>query len=90
MRAALQASPVKGVLLIGATAPQLQEALAGLPVSAVGTLERAVAEAKRMAQSGDAVLLSPGCESFDQFRDYRERGDRYTQLVARNGGAGTS
>ena len=90
MRTALQASPVKGVLLIGATAPQLQEALAGLPVSAVGTLERAVAEAKRMARSGDAVLLSPGCESFDQFRDYRERGDRYAQLVVRDGSAGTS
>jgi len=90
MRTALQASPVKGVLLIGATAPQLQEALTGLPVSAVGTLERAVTEARRMARPGDAVLLSPGCESFDQFRDYRERGDRYAELVAKDGGAGTS
>jgi UDP-N-acetylmuramoylalanine--D-glutamate ligase len=81
MRAALQGAPVKAVLLIGATAPQLQQALTGLPVVAAGTLERAVAEAQRLARSGDAVLLSPGCESFDQFTDYRERGDRFVALV---------
>ncbi len=81
MRTALRTAPVKRVLLIGATAPQLHEALAGLPVSVVGTLERAMTEAKRLVRSGEAVLLSPGCESFDQFRDYRQRGDRYAELV---------
>lgn len=81
MRLALRASPVKAVLLIGATTPQLHEALTGLPVVAAGTLERALAEARRLVRPGDAVLLSPGCESFDQFRDYRERGDRFVELV---------
>lgn len=83
MRDALAGAPVKAVLLIGTTAPLLQEALQGLgvPVIAVGTLDRAVAEAAAQTAAGEAVLLSPGCESFDQFTDYRQRGDRFTQLV---------
>lgn len=83
MRAALAASPVRAVLLIGATAPQLDAALEGLgvPVTSAGTLERAVQAASSAARAGEAVLLSPGCESFDQFRDYRERGDRFAALV---------
>lgn len=84
MGVALRASPVKAVLLIGAAAPQLREALAGLPVAAADTLERAVAEARRLARPGDAILLSPGCESFDQFRDYRQRGDRFVELVQKS------
>jgi UDP-N-acetylmuramoylalanine--D-glutamate ligase len=48
---------------------------------AAGTLDRAVAEAHRLVHAGEAVLLSPGCESFDQFADYRARGDRFADLV---------
>lgn len=83
LRAALEGTPVREVLLIGATASLLAEALAGLPASVreEGTLERAVARAAGTARDGEAVLLSPGCESFDQFRDYRERGDRFADLV---------
>ncbi|MBI2123353.1 MAG: UDP-N-acetylmuramoyl-L-alanine--D-glutamate ligase, partial [Armatimonadetes bacterium] len=64
-------------------APQLARALDGtrIPVATVQTLERAVDEAAARARSGDAVLLSPGCESFDQFTDYRHRGDRFAELV---------
>ncbi|TMI84789.1 MAG: hypothetical protein E6H03_01425 [Bacillati bacterium ANGP1] len=57
-----------------------------------GTLEAAVRTAHEVARSGDVVTLSPGCESFDQFKDYRERGDRYLELVsalARGPRAGT-
>lgn len=83
LRAALEGAPVREVLLIGATASVLREALAGLraPVRDLGTLDRAVARAAGAAQDGEAVLLSPGCESFDQFRDYRARGDRFVELV---------
>lgn len=81
MGAALRSSPVKMVLLIGATAPLLAEALAGVPVEQAETLERAVRAAVTRAGPGEAVLMSPGCESFDQFRDYRQRGDRYVELV---------
>ncbi len=46
-----------------------------------GTLDGAMAEAARLAEPGDAVLLTPGCESFDQFADYRQRGDRFRALA---------
>lgn len=83
MREALQASPVHAVLLIGASAPILQDALTstGIPVSIAETLEKALRAAAPQARAGEAVLLSPGCESFDQFRDYRHRGDRFVELV---------
>jgi UDP-N-acetylmuramoylalanine--D-glutamate ligase len=45
------------------------------------TLERAVGEAAAEAASGDTVLLSPACASFDQFRDFEDRGDQFRRLV---------
>jgi UDP-N-acetylmuramoylalanine--D-glutamate ligase len=50
-------------------------------VKPVGTLDEAVEEAARVARSGDVVLLSPGGTSFDAFRDFAERGDRFKNLV---------
>ena len=44
-------------------------------------LAEAVKQAEESAQSGEAVLLSPGVESFGEFRDYRERGEKFKQLV---------
>ncbi len=44
-------------------------------------LEEAVNLAARLAQPGDVVLLSPGCASFDAFRNYAERGERFKELV---------
>jgi UDP-N-acetylmuramoylalanine--D-glutamate ligase len=52
-----------------------------VPVSECHTLERAVGEAAAEAESGDTVLLSPACASFDQFRDFEQRGDRFRELV---------
>ncbi len=46
-----------------------------------GTLERAVSMAAEEAQSGEVVLLAPGAASFDQFKSYRERGERFTELA---------
>ena len=45
------------------------------------TLERAVGEAAGDAEAGDTVLLSPACASFDQFRDFEDRGDQFRRLV---------
>ena len=50
-------------------------------ITQVETLEEAVEAAARLAQIGDVVLLSPGGTSFDAFRDFAERGDRFKALV---------
>ncbi len=52
-----------------------------MAVAECGTLERAVLAAAGEAETGDTVLLSPACASFDQFRDFEDRGDRFRELV---------
>ena len=52
------------------------------------TLEKAVELASQVARSGETVLLSPACASFDQFRDFEERGDRFRTLVRALGDTG--
>lgn len=73
----------RAVLLIGRDAGLIARALDGTParVEMAGTLEQAVARAFALAEPGDAVLLSPACASLDQFRDYKERGERFARLV---------
>jgi UDP-N-acetylmuramoylalanine--D-glutamate ligase len=72
----------RGILLIGEDAPQLARELAGIaPVTIAGTLEAAVRLAAERATQGDAVLLSPACASYDQFKNYEERGDAFRRLV---------
>ena len=75
-------SGVKKVYLIGHCAQQFSEAWSGtVPCEMCGTLENAVAAAKRDAVSGETVLLSPGTASFDQFKSYAERGDAFAALA---------
>jgi UDP-N-acetylmuramoylalanine--D-glutamate ligase len=71
------------VYLIGEAAPELRRALGGSVIELVdcGTLARAVRTAASVAADGDVVLLSPACASYDQFRDYEERGERFRALV---------
>ncbi|HET7365146.1 MAG TPA: UDP-N-acetylmuramoyl-L-alanine--D-glutamate ligase [Burkholderiales bacterium] len=68
-------------LLIGRDAPLIEAALAGLAMQRCATLEQAVERAAGLARPGEAVLLSPACASFDMFRDYRERGERFAAAV---------
>ncbi len=51
------------------------------PVSVHPTMADAVEAARRDAKTGDTVLLSPGCTSFDEFTSYAERGERFEALV---------
>jgi UDP-N-acetylmuramoylalanine--D-glutamate ligase len=47
----------------------------------VGSLREAVSKAAEIAEAGDVVLLSPGGTSFDEFKDFAERGERFTAWV---------
>jgi UDP-N-acetylmuramoylalanine--D-glutamate ligase len=80
---AVATGPVVCCYLIGAATDALAEALAGAGARhrRCQTLERAVAAAAAATKAGDTVLLSPACASFDQFRDYEHRGDRFRELA---------
>ncbi len=78
----LFAGRVKALLTIGEDGPRIAEELGDLaPVTACGDLRTAVAEARKLARAGDTVLLSPACASYDQFRNFEERGNRFKDLV---------
>lgn len=73
---------VVSVHLIGQAAETMAATWRGAaPCVISGTLARAVAEAGRQAVRGDTVLLSPGCASFDQFRNYVERGECFISAM---------
>ncbi|WP_224245333.1 UDP-N-acetylmuramoyl-L-alanine--D-glutamate ligase [Hyalangium gracile] len=73
---------VKAVLTIGQDAETVAAAYAGqAPVHPCGTLDVAVRRARELAKSGDTVLLSPACASYDQFKNFEDRGDTFKRLV---------
>jgi UDP-N-acetylmuramoylalanine--D-glutamate ligase len=73
---------VKALLTIGADAPKVEAELGDLcPTEPCGTLAEAVKRAARLATSGEVVLLSPACASYDQYRSYEERGDAFRRHV---------
>ncbi|WP_191486112.1 UDP-N-acetylmuramoyl-L-alanine--D-glutamate ligase [Pseudomonas sp. FEN] len=72
----------RAVVLLGRDAERLAEALGdGVPLIRVQTLEQAVQRCAELAESGDAVLLSPACASLDMFKNYEERGRLFAQAV---------
>jgi len=83
----------KGVYLIGEAAPLIAAAFAEVKTSeglkdvpepvTCGDLESAVLAATRAAEPGDIVLLAPACASFDQYKNYEERGEHFRSLVER-------
>ena len=67
---------------IGEAGPRFAAILKGkFPVVESGTLDKAVSSAAANARLHETVLLSPACASFDQFRDFEDRGDRFRALV---------
>jgi UDP-N-acetylmuramoylalanine--D-glutamate ligase len=83
--APLVAERCRAVYLIGEAAAELADALSGTGVQLLllGDLERAVDAAAVAAKSGDTVLLSPACASYDQYHDFEARGERFRALVGR-------
>jgi UDP-N-acetylmuramoylalanine--D-glutamate ligase len=81
MRALVQ-EKTRGVITIGAAAGRIAQALDGAAnLVPAGDMERAIRYAREHAQSGDTVLLSPACASFDQYRNFEHRGEHFEELV---------
>lgn len=73
---------IKSILAIGQSAKLIASQLSPhFPVKLFETLELAIVQAKAIAKPGDTVLLSPGCSSYDQFRDYKHRGETFQKIV---------
>jgi UDP-N-acetylmuramoylalanine--D-glutamate ligase len=76
------ADRVRAVVAIGDAAAEVEKAFAGLrPVTVATSMNDAVRAAAAYAEPGDAVLLSPGCASFDWYQSYAERGDDFARAV---------
>jgi UDP-N-acetylmuramoylalanine--D-glutamate ligase len=76
--------PVRAVVAIGEAAPEVASAFAGkVEVATATSMEDACQAAADLARLGDAVVLSPGCASFDWYRSYAERGDHFASIVRR-------
>ncbi len=80
---------VKKLILVGATADQIEEAVReyptydekNLPIFKCKTLREAVMCAKEVSENGDIVTLSPACASFDMFKNFMVRGEEFKRLV---------
>jgi UDP-N-acetylmuramoylalanine--D-glutamate ligase len=82
------AGPIRAVVAIGEAAPEVVAAFDGVrPVMRAGSMDEAVRAAADLARPGDAVLLSPGCASFDWYGSYGERGDDFARAVGEATGA---
>jgi len=71
---------IAGLYGVGVTGAGLVEASSGFAKDC-GSLEQAMQAIGERSRDGDVVLLSPGCASWDQFANYEERGDRFTELA---------
>ena len=79
----LLAAHARAVVLLGEAAPAMAAAWDGAaPLLRVGAMAEAVETARAQAAAGSVVLLSPGCASFDQYRNFEERGRDFKQCVA--------
>lgn len=74
----------RAILTIGEDAAKVEAELGeAAPVTPCGDLASAVARARALAKPGDTVLLSPACASYDQFRNFEDRGDQFKAMVRR-------
>jgi UDP-N-acetylmuramoylalanine--D-glutamate ligase len=72
----------RAVVLMGRDSDLIAAALGdAVPQVRATSLDDAIARCKALAQSGDAVLLSPACASFDMFKNYEERGQLFARAV---------
>jgi UDP-N-acetylmuramoylalanine--D-glutamate ligase len=73
---------VKSLILVGEAKERINRSIGDhAETYLVGTFDEAVFMAYQKSRSGDVILLSPGCSSFDMFRDYEHRGRRFKEIV---------
>lgn len=73
---------VKALILIGEAKEKIAKALSDLvPTYIEQDMESAVRRSKEIAKGGDVVLLSPGCASFDMYRNFEHRGEHFKEVV---------
>jgi UDP-N-acetylmuramoylalanine--D-glutamate ligase len=78
----------KALVLVGGAREAIRAALGGiLPAHEAADMDDAVRRAAALAAPGDAVLLAPGCASFDRYANYQERGEDFRRAVGRLAGA---
>ena len=76
------APSLRAVVAIGDAAGEVEAAFAGhVPTVTAGSMDEAVAQAAKLAEPGDAVVLSPSCASYDWYGSYVERGDDFQRAV---------
>ena len=79
---ATEPSRIAGVVAIGEDAESIVRAFSGIcPVRVASSMTQAVQEASLLVQVGETVLLSPGCTSYDWYKNYNERGDDFQSKV---------
>ncbi len=74
---------VRALLLFGAAREEIARAMreAGVPYESFATMEEALDRAREIGAAGDSVLLSPACTSFDAYKNFEERGERFRRQV---------
>jgi len=73
---------VKTLILFGEAGRKIDSIIGGITRTEIaGTMKDAVGIARRVSRSGDIVLLSPGCSSFDEFQNYEERGIVFKEMI---------
>jgi UDP-N-acetylmuramoylalanine--D-glutamate ligase len=73
---------LKAAVLIGEDGPKIARCLEGkIPLIQSGSMNEAVKKAFQLASRGNSVLLSPMCASFDMFRDFEDRGEKFVEAV---------